>query len=98
MGLVTKLLVFLFIGAIIGDVATMAVAPSAITWYATTPDPSALCNCLSTARTTAHQLIQAQAIGAGLGAVLCLALGIIVLRSRRKRTPPQEKPPTPTPM
>jgi hypothetical protein len=97
MSLPGKTLMFALTGAILGDVVTMLTAPAIIAWYNSTVDPSALCNCLSTARSTAHTLVQAQAIGAAVGAVICLIFGVLIVRARWKRAKAAQKPPTPAP-
>ena len=97
MRIATKSLLFLLIGAILGDIATLFVAPAIITWYNASADPSALCNCLTTARNTSHLLIQWQAIGTGAGALLCLVLGLLIVRARRKHVVAQQKPAAPAP-
>ncbi len=85
MGFVGKWVLIVLIGAVCGDIATMMIAPAIIGWYNSTVDPSALCNCLTTARTTAAQMIQAQATGSGLGALLFLIAGFLFWNSRRKK-------------
>jgi len=83
-------------GAVFGAVMTSLIAPAIIGWYNSTVDASALCNCLTTARTTARQMVTAQAIGAGIGAVLFLFIGALIAQSRRKKLRAQQTPATPT--
>src|SRR5258708_14159828 len=85
MGFVGKWLLIVLAGAFCGDVATMLIAPAIIGWYNSTVDPSALCNCLTTARTSARHMIEAQAIGSGIGAILFLIVGFMFGQGRRKK-------------
>jgi hypothetical protein len=103
MGFVGKWLLIVLTGAVCGDVATLLMAPAIIGWYNSTVDPGALCNCLTTARTSARHMIEAQGIGSGIGAILFLTVGFMIAQGRRKKlraqaaaTPPAT-PPTPTP-
>jgi len=104
MGFLAKWLLIVLVGAVCGDIAIMLVAPAIIGWYNSTVDPSALCNCLTTARTTARHMIEAQSIGAGVGSMLFLIVGFMISQGRRKKlsgqtpaTPPPATPPPATP-
>jgi len=55
-----------------------------LAWYETPGDNGALCNCLVTVRSTAAHFVKAQAIGAGVGALIFLVIGILVVRGRRR--------------
>lgn len=84
-----RLLLSLVIGAMVGDVITMVLAPNMLTWFATPGTGTALCNCAETAKQTAQALVRAQLIGTGLGAVVGMVLGELftaVWRSRKKTT------------
>jgi hypothetical protein len=78
------------LGAVFGDIGSMLIAPAIIGWYNSTVDPSALCNCLSTARATARHMITAQGIGAGIGALIFLFFGALVAQARRKKLRAQQ--------
>lgn len=95
MSIFKKLLVFALIGALVGDIAAMVIAPSMLAWYETPGDTSALCNCLVTVRSTTAHFVRAQAIGAGVGLVILLVIGIFVVRGRRHH--PAQPSPTPVP-
>jgi hypothetical protein len=85
MGFVGKWVTIALIGAVGGDIVTMLIAPAIIGWYNSTVDPSALCNCLTTARTTATHMIQAQGIGSAIGALLFIIAGSFISHNRRKK-------------
>ena len=80
-----KWLIMALLGAVFGDVITMMVAPAIIAWYNSTVDASAMCNCLTTARSTATRLVQAQGAGSLIGALLFLFLGLLISRRRRRK-------------
>ncbi len=99
MGFIVKWLLVALLGAVSGDVVSMLIAPAIIGWYNSTVDPSALCNCLSTARATARHMIEAQGIGSGTGALIFLIAGFIFASGRRKKLRAQQAaatPPAPT--
>ena len=80
--------VFLSIGAVIGDLITMELAPRLLTWFHTPGTGSALCNCADVARETASALIRAQLTGTAVGAVGMVVLGELLVRlyeARRKQ-------------
>ncbi len=85
MAFVRKWVIIALVGAACGDIVTMMIAPAIIGWYNSTVDPSALCNCLTTARTTATHMIEAQGIGSSVGVLLFLVVGSLVSRYRRKK-------------
>jgi hypothetical protein len=95
MSIFKKLLVFALIGALIGDIAAMVIAPGMVAWYETAGDSGAMCNCLIIARLTTARFVKAQAIGAGLGAVIFLMIGILVVRGGRHRPVQPSTPPAP---
>src|SRR5215813_6447184 len=92
MGRSKKLLLYVLSGALIGDIAAMIVAPAILVWYETPGDPGALCNCVTTVRTTASHFIRGQLIGALAGALLLLIIGIIIVRAQARRHPPAQAP------
>jgi hypothetical protein len=80
-----KWVMIALVGAVCGNVVTLLIAPAAIGWYVSSADASAMCNCLSIARTTASRMIEAQGIGSGIGALVFLIAGFILGRARRRR-------------
>jgi len=97
MRVVTRSLILFLLGAAAGVVVTLLIAPNIITWYQTTSDPNAMCNCVTTAHNTVHTLVQAQAIGGALGGILFLILGLLIFRPRRRQPDAQQKPAAPAP-
>ena len=85
MGRSKKLLLYVLSGALLGDIAAMIVAPAILVWYETPADPGALCNCVTTVRTTTSHFIRGQLIGALTGMVLLLIIGILILRAQSRR-------------
>ena len=92
MGTSKKLLLFALSGALIGDIASMIVSPAILVWYETPGDPGALCNCVTTVRTTTAHFIRGQLIGALAGVLLLLIIGILVVRAQARRHPPAQAP------
>lgn len=94
-----RVLTFMLGGAIVGQVVATIVAPSFITWW-NTPGvgaPQAICDLPMIFHKSIHDLIAAQLIGAGVGAVIAMILGIAVSRAavRRARTSASEAKPKP---
>ncbi len=85
MAFVRKWVIIALVGAVCGDIVTMMIAPAIISWNNSTVDPSALCNCLTTARTAARQMIEAQGIASSIGVLLFLVVGSLVSHHRRKK-------------
>ena len=98
MDTVKRIGVLLLIGAVVGNALATFIAPGVLTWYNTGSDANAMCNCVRVAHDTADQLIRAQLIGTGIGAVLFLILGIIISRARSSRAPAAAKTPPPSPL
>jgi len=92
MGTSKKLLLYMLFGALIGNIAAMIVSPAILVWYETPGDPGALCNCVTTVRTTTSHFIRGQLIGALAGAVLLLIIGVVVVRGKSRRHPPAQSP------
>lgn len=82
---IRKWVVIALIGALFGDIIAMLIAPAIIGWYNSTVDPSAMCNCLSTARMGAAHVIQGQLIGSSAGTLLFLVFGAFISRHRRQK-------------
>ena len=80
--------VFLAIGGVLGDVVTMLLAPSFVTWFHTPGTGSALCNCADVSKETASALVRSQLMGTLIGAVVVAIVGELVARlwlARRAR-------------
>ena len=95
--------IFVLLGALAGIAVASLVVPPALSWY-TAPGGlpkgaqiQALVEIPEVIRYSTSRLIRGQMIGAGIGAVVGLALGIMVGRSGRRRTSlPPPPPPTRT--
>jgi hypothetical protein len=70
--------ILLVVGAILGDVAVLLMAPSAITWFQTPGTGQALCNCKDLAQQTAASFVHSQLIGMAVGAGGMLVVGELV--------------------
>lgn len=95
-------LTFMLGGAFLGNVVATFTAPRFMAWYNSTPLASqTMCNLPQVVQDVTSQLIQAQFIGSGIGAVLFLVLGILFVRARARKQKQQSTPPptapTPTP-
>ena len=94
-------LTFMLAGAFLGNLVATFAAPRLMEWYNSTPLASqTMCNLPQVVHDVTSQLIRAQFIGSGIGAVLFLVLGIVYVQARAKKqqqapTPPAA--PTPTP-
>ena len=84
MGVAHLLLTFALAGAVIGDMVTMFLAPAFLAWYFTPGTGTALCDCGKTVRDVADRMLEAQLIGASVGAATFFVLGIFWARSRKK--------------
>lgn len=86
-----KLLIYSVVGALLGGVAASLVAPGLIAWY---NEPGSGVpkefNLAPFAQRIMASLIEAQAIGMGLGAVLMLLLGILLHRAGADRRKARE--------
>jgi hypothetical protein len=76
-----RLISFIALGAVLGDLVAMWIAPSAITWFISLPAQSSLCNCVESATRTAEALIKVQLLGAGLGALTGGVVGELATRT-----------------
>ena len=94
-------LTFMLAGAFLGNLVATFAAPRFMEWYNSTPLASqTMCNLPQVVHDVTSQLIRAQFIGSGIGAVLFLVLGVVYVQARAKKqqqapTPPAA--PTPTP-
>ncbi|MBI5507973.1 MAG: hypothetical protein HY903_04360 [Deltaproteobacteria bacterium] len=91
---VKRYAIFAFAGGLCGALVASLVAPRLITWYVTPGGPSqALCNCPELAHLVVTELLQAQGIGAGVGALLAIVLAAVLGRRRdRSGAPPPTAP------
>ncbi len=98
MAMLKTLWSFALAGAIVGAVGATLIAPGFLTWYNTPGSAGqALCNCPELVRATSSQLIQAQLIGAAIGAGASLVVGVLVVRARKnKRKAPPAAPAAPS--
>jgi glycerol uptake facilitator-like aquaporin len=79
--------VFAAVGAIIGDVLATLIAPRFLTWY-NTPGAGTLqtiCNIEQMSQQIFSQLIRAQLVGSGIGALALIAVGVVAVRRRSAR-------------
>jgi len=79
--------IFAAIGAILGDALATLVAPKLLTWYNTPGGGSVqtICDIEQMSRHIFGQLIEAQLIGSGIGALLFIVLGGLVAHRRSAR-------------
>lgn len=76
------------VGAVVGAVVATVIAPGFISWYHTPGGTAqALCDCATLARDITGQLVRGQLIGAAIGAVLFVVIGVVI-RVGRKKSPP----------
>jgi hypothetical protein len=86
-----RLALLLAVGGALGDVVTMLLAPSFVTWFHSPGTGSALCNCTDVSRETATALIHAQLAGTAIGSLLLAVVGELAVRlwhARKEKTPP----------
>jgi hypothetical protein len=90
-------LTFMLGGAILGNLVATLVMPRYIAWNNSAPlAKQQQCDLELVVRSVTSDLISAQLIGSGIGAVVFLVLGLLFIRTRaqkQKSTPP---PPAPT--
>ncbi len=83
-------------GAIVGAIVASFIAPRFISWYNTPSSAvAAMCECSKLASEVTSKLLWAQFSGAIIGAVLAIAIGVIVVRSRKSNAAPPATPATP---
>ena len=87
MASVKTVVLFLLVGAVLGVVVVDFIAPAAIAWDHTPAAGSALCNCGETAHNVANAMIKWQAVGAAIGGISFLVLGVIWEVRQRKKAP-----------
>jgi MYXO-CTERM domain-containing protein len=85
------LLIWILFGALLGATAASFIVPPMLSWYneagylAKGGQPAAMVNLPDVVRYATTRLIRGQAIGAGIGAVVFLALGL-AFGGRRRRS------------
>ena len=88
MSAVKSALVWFLVGAVVGAVVASFIVPPMLSWYNEPGSISpggqvqTLCNLPELIRYTSSRLLRGQLIGAGVGGVLFLLLGIMVGRRR----------------
>ena len=87
-------LIFVLLGALAGIVVASLVVPPALAWY-TEPGGlpkgaqiQALVQISEVIRYTTSKILWGQMVGAGIGAVIGLGLGLVVVRSGRVHSAP----------
>lgn len=85
MAVVKTLWTFTLFGAIVGAIVASFIAPSFISWYHTPGTTQAMCSCSEIARATTESVVQAQLIGAAIGAGVSFIAGIFYARARSKK-------------
>jgi hypothetical protein len=97
--MVKTTLIFVLLGALAGIAVASLVVPPALSWY-TEPGGlpkgaqiQALVQIPEVIRYSTAKLIWGQTIGAGIGALIGLAFGIVVIRSGRARAAAVPPPP-----
>jgi hypothetical protein len=92
MATLKTLLLQICLGVVIGTAVVDLVSPAILIWYHIPGGGQALCNCADLVRSTAHDLVYAHLVASGIGAVLCLILGLLL---RRRPPPPATTPAAP---
>ena len=84
--------IFLLVGALLGAVAASLVVPPTISWYASPgglpkgAHVQVIADMPVIIKYATSKLILGQAIGAGIGAVVCLGFSIFIASKRRSRS------------
>lgn len=79
--------VFTLIGGVIGNAFATLISPVFLTWYNTggVGATQAICDMPKMSKAIFNQLIFAQLVGTGIGALAFMVLGALVARQRLKR-------------
>lgn len=91
------LLNFVLAGALLGIVIAAWIGPTFLGWYNETPYATqTVCNLPEVIRKTSSELLTYQAVGAGIGSLVMLVLGVLFVRraSRKARMQVDQRPPT----
>jgi hypothetical protein len=95
---VKSILIWILAGALLGGVAASFIVPPMLSWYneagylSQGGQPAAVVNLPQVVKYATSRLIRGQAIGAGIGAVVFFALGLMIGGKSRRRV---ATPPTP---
>src|SRR5262245_52267889 len=93
--------IFFLVGAIVGAAAATLIVPPTLSWYneagflsqsGQTSQVQALVNIPQVIRYATSRLIRGQLIGAAIGAVAFLVLGLVVASKGRSRSAPVPSP------
>src|SRR4030095_5530426 len=85
------ILIWVLAGALLGIAAASVIVPPMLSWYneagylSNAGQPAAMVNLPDVVRYSTTRLIRGQAIGAAIGAVVFLALGIALGKKHRQR-------------
>jgi len=94
---VKSILIWILAGALLGAAAASVIVPPMLSWYNEAGyqpqggQPAAMVNLPQVVKYATSRLIRGQAIGAGVGAIVFLAIGLAVGGKSRRRaaaTPP----------
>ena len=80
-----RVLVFMGLFTLLGDVIAMITAPSVLEWYQTPAIGTSLCNCAEASRSASEGYLHFQLWGMAIGALVGLVLGIVVVRAWSRR-------------
>ena len=96
------ILIFVLLGAILGAVAASIIVPPTLSWYneagylsqsGQSSQVQALVNIPQVIRYATSRLIRGQLIGAAIGAVAFLVIGILAASGRQRRSAPTPSAP-----
>jgi hypothetical protein len=83
-------------GAIVGAILASFIAPQLIGWYNTPGSTVAtMCDCAKLAAEVTSKLLWSQLVGALLGAVIAIVIGVLVARGRKAKGGTPAAPATP---
>ena len=87
-------LIFMLVGALLGIGVAALTVPHYVAWNNSAPMAQMTqCNLPEVIASTSSQLVHGQLIGAGVGALLFLVLGVVFIQVRKKKD--LEAPPPP---
>lgn len=91
------LLNFVLAGALLGIIAASWLGPAFLGWYNETPYATqTVCNLPDVIRKTSSEVLTYQAVGAGIGSVVMLVLGVLFVRRASRKARMQAGPTPPT--
>jgi hypothetical protein len=91
---VKSLLLWILVGALVGIAAASVIVPPMLSWYneagylSQGGQPTTVVKLPEVVRYATSKLIRGQAIGAAIGAVVFLALGLVLRRRRSSESSP----------